>query len=54
MMRMTLIVVYLSTLAAIKLVTPSSTKRNAPDPPDQLTVDVSVTPDLVGEARGDI
>ena len=50
MMRMTLIVVYLSTLAAIELVTPSSTKRNAPDRSDQLTVDVNVTPDTLEAA----
>jgi hypothetical protein len=50
MMRMTLIVVYLSTLTVIELVTPSSTKTNAPDPPDQLTVDVSVTPDTLEAA----
>ena len=49
-MRMTLIVVYLSTLTVIELVTPSSTKTNAPDPSDQLTVDVSVSPDTLEAA----
>ena len=50
MMRMTLIVVCLSTLTVIELVTPSSTKTNAPDPSDQLTVDVSVTSDTLEAA----
>jgi hypothetical protein len=43
MMRMTLIVVCLSTLTVIELVTPSRTKPNAPDF-EQPTVDVSVSP----------
>ena len=50
MMRMTLIVVCLSTLTVIELVTPSRTKTNAPDPFDQLTVDVSVSPDTLEAA----
>src|SRR6476659_6620523 len=50
MMRMTLIVVYLSTLTVIELVTPSRTKTNAPDPFDQPTVDVSVSPDTLEAA----
>ena len=48
MMRMALIVV--STLTVIELVTPSRTKTNAPDPSDQLTVDVNVTPDTLEAA----
>jgi hypothetical protein len=50
MMRMALIVVSLSTLTVIELVTPSRTKTNAPDPSDQLTVDVSVSPDTLEAA----
>ena len=50
MMRMTLIVVCLSTLTVIELVTPSRTKTNAPDPLEQLTVDVSVSPDTLEAA----
>jgi hypothetical protein len=50
MMRMALIVVSLSTLTVIELVTPSRTKTNAPDPFDQLTVDVSVSPDTLEAA----
>ena len=50
MMRMALIVVSLSTLTVIELVTPSRTKTNAPDPSDQLTVDVNVTPDTLEAA----
>ena len=50
MMRMALIVVCLSTLTVIELVTPSRTKTNAPDPFDQLTVDVSVSPDTLEAA----
>ncbi len=49
-MRMALIVVGLSTLTVIELVTPSRTKTNAPDPFDQLTVDVSVSPDTLEAA----
>jgi len=49
-MRIGLIVVGLSTLTVIELVTPSRTKTNAPDPFDQLTVDVSVTPDTLEAA----
>ena len=47
---MALIVVSLSTLTVIELVTPSRTKTNAPDPFDQLTVDVSVSPDTLEAA----
>ena len=50
MMRMTLIAVYLSTLTVIELVTPSRTKTNTPDPFDQLTVDVSASPDTLEAA----
>ena len=50
MMRMALIVVSLSTLTVIELVTPSRTKTNAPDPSDQLTVDVNVTPETLEAA----
>jgi hypothetical protein len=50
MMRMALIVFGLSTLTVIELVTPSRTKTNAPDPFDQPTVDVSVTPDTLEAA----
>jgi hypothetical protein len=50
MMRMALIVVGLSTLTVIELVTPSRTKTNAPEPFDQLTVDVSVSPDTLEAA----
>jgi hypothetical protein len=47
---MALIVVGVSTLTVIELVTPSRTKTNAPDPFDQLTVDVSVSPDTLEAA----
>jgi hypothetical protein len=47
---MALIVVSLSTLIVIELVTPSRTKTNAPDPFDQLTVDVGVSSDTLGAA----
>ena len=47
---MALIVVSLSTLTVIELVTPSRTKTNAPDPFDQPTVDVSVSPDTLEAA----
>ena len=50
MMRMGLIVVGLSTLTVMELGTPSRTKTNAPDPFDQLTVDVSVSPDTLEAA----
>jgi hypothetical protein len=50
MMRMALIVVGLSTLTVIELVTPSRTKTNVPDPFDQLTVEVNVTPDTLEAA----
>ena len=49
MMRMTLIVVCLSTLTVIELVTPSRTKPSAPDF-EQSTVDVSVSPDTLETA----
>jgi hypothetical protein len=47
---MGLIVVGLSTLTVMELGTPSRTKTNAPDPFDQLTVDVSVSPDALEAA----
>ena len=50
MMRMGLIVVSLSALTVMELGTPLRTKTNAPDPFDQLTVDVSVTPDTLEAA----
>jgi hypothetical protein len=50
MMRMGLIVVSVSALTVMELGTPSPTKTNAPDPIDQLTVDVSVAPDTLEAA----
>ncbi len=50
MMRMALIVVSLSTLTVTELVTPSRTKTNTPDSFDQLTVDISVSPDTLEAA----
>jgi len=50
MMRMGLIVVGLSALTIMELGTPSRTKKNAPDPLEQLTVDVSVSPDTLEAA----
>jgi hypothetical protein len=50
MMRTGLIVVGLSTLTVLELGTPSRTKTNAPDPFDQLTVDVSASPDTLEAA----
>ena len=50
MMRMGLIAVGLSTLIVMELGTPSRTKTSAPDPSDQLTVDVSVSPDTLEAA----
>ena len=50
MMRMGLIVVSLSTLTVMELGTPSRTKTNVPDPFDQLTVNVSVSPDTLEAA----
>ena len=50
MMRMGLIVVSLSALTAMELGTPSPTKTNAPDPIDQLTVNVSVASDTLEAA----
>jgi hypothetical protein len=47
---MGLIVVSLSALTVMELGTPSPTKTNAPDPFDQLTVDVSVVPDTLEAA----
>jgi hypothetical protein len=47
MMRMVLIVVGLSTLTVMELGTPSRTKTSAPDPFEQLTVDVSVSSDTL-------
>jgi len=49
-MRMGLIVVSLSALTAMELGTPSPTKTNAPDPIDQLTVNVSVASDTLEAA----
>jgi hypothetical protein len=49
-MRMGLIVVSLSALTAVELGTPSPTKTNAPDPIDQLTVNVSVASDTLEAA----
>jgi hypothetical protein len=50
MMRMTLIVVGLSTLTIMELSTPSRTKTSAPDPFDQLMIDGSVSPDTLETA----
>jgi hypothetical protein len=50
MMRMGLIVVGLSTLTVMELGTPSRTKTSAPDPFEQLTVDVSVSSDTLERA----
>src|ERR1700674_4383310 len=50
MMRMGLIVVGLGTLAVMELGTPSRTKTSATDPFDQLTIDVSVSPDTLETA----
>ena len=50
MMRMGLIVVGLSTLTIMELGTPSRTKTNAPDPFEQLTVDVNVSSDTLETA----
>ena len=50
MMRMGLIAVGLSTLIVMELGTPSSTKTSAPDPFDQLTINVSVSPDTLETA----
>jgi hypothetical protein len=49
-MRMGLIVVGLGTLAVMELGTPSRTKTSATDPFDQLTIDVSVSPDTLETA----
>jgi hypothetical protein len=50
MMRMGLIVVGLGTLTVMELGTPSRTKTSATDPFDQLTIDVSVSPDTLETA----
>src|SRR5258706_6007747 len=50
MMRMGLIVVGLGTLTVKELGTPSRTKTSATDPFDQLTIDVSVSPDTLETA----
>ena len=50
MMRMGFIVVGLSTLAVMELRTPSHTKKSAPDPFEQLTVDVSISSDTLETA----
>src|SRR4051812_40939686 len=50
MMRMSLIVVGLGTLAVMELGTPSRTKTSAPDPFEQLTVDVTVSRDTLETA----
>jgi hypothetical protein len=47
MMRMGLIVVGLSTRTVMELGTPSHTKTSAPDPFEQLVLDVSVSPDTL-------
>jgi hypothetical protein len=49
-MRMGLIVVGLGTLTVMELGTPSRPKTGATDPFDQLTIDVSVSPDSLGTA----
>ena len=50
MMRMGLNVVGLGTLTVMELGTPSRTKTSATDPFDQLTIDVSVSPDTLETA----
>ena len=50
MMRIGLIVVGLGTLTIMELGTPSHTKTSATDPFDQLTIDVSVSPDTLETA----
>src|ERR1700704_1658382 len=50
MRRMGLIVVGLSTLTVVELWTPSRTKTSAPDPFEQLTVDVSASRDTLKTA----
>jgi hypothetical protein len=50
MMRMGLIAVGLGTLAVMELGTPSRTKTSATDLFDQLTIDVSVSPDTLETA----
>jgi hypothetical protein len=50
MMRMGLNVVGLGTLTVMELGTPSRTKTSAKDPFDQLTIDVSVSPDTLETA----
>ena len=50
MMRMGLIVVGLSALTIMELGTPPRTKTSAPDPFEQLTVDVSVSGDTLETA----
>jgi hypothetical protein len=47
---MGLIVVAVGTLTVLELGTPSRTKTNAPDPFDQLTIDLSVSPDTLRKA----
>ena len=49
-MRMGLIVVGLGTLTVVELGTPSRPKTGATDPFDQLTIDVSVSPDTLETA----
>jgi hypothetical protein len=50
MMRLGLIVVGLGTLTVMELGTPSRTKTSTTDPFDQLTIDVSVSPDTLETA----
>ena len=50
MMRTGLVVVGLGTLAVMELVTPSRTKTSAPDPLEQLAVDVSISRDTLKTA----
>ena len=50
MMRVGLIVVGLSALTIMELGTPPRTKTSAPDPFEQLTVDVSVSGDTLETA----
>ena len=50
MMRMGLIVIGLGTLIVMEMGTPSRTKTSAPDPFEQLTVDVGVTGDTLEKA----